>query len=72
MFAYLYLTFMSSMTGVISEQAEERDAQTKGQRIIDRDVQAHWARFKDAPLVNVTMGVSRSGKTVFTHLLLTG
>lgn len=63
---------MSSMTGVISEQAEERDAQTKGQRIIDREVQAHWARFKDDPLVKVTMGVRRSGKTVFTHLLLKG
>jgi predicted AAA+ superfamily ATPase len=72
MFAFLYLTFMSSMTGVISEQAEERDAQTKGQKIIDREVQAHWARFKDDPLVKVTMGVRRSGKTVFTHLLLKG
>ncbi len=72
MFAFLYLTFMSSLTGVISEQAEERDAQTRGQRIIDREVQTHWARFMDDPLVKVTMGVRRSGKTVFTHLLLEG
>lgn len=63
---------MSAMTGVISEQAEERDALLKGQRLIDREVQGHWARFVDDPLVKVTMGVRRSGKTVFTHLLLKG
>ena len=72
MFALVYLTFMSSMKGVISDQAEERGALFQGQRIIDRENQAHWSTFVDDPIVKVAMGVRRSGKTVFTHLLLEG
>ncbi len=72
MFAFVSLTFMGSMTGVIAEQAEEREALFRDQRLIEREVQTHWARFVDDPLVKVAMGVRRSGKTVFTHLLLRG
>jgi len=60
------------MKGVISDQAEERGALFRGQRIIDRENQAHWSTFVDDPIVKVAMGVRRSGKTVFTHLLLEG
>ena len=67
MFALLCPALMSSMTGVIAEQAEEREALFKGQRIIDREAQPHWARFVNDPLVKVAMGVRRSGKAVFTH-----
>jgi predicted AAA+ superfamily ATPase len=72
MFAFVSLDFMSSMTGVVAEQAEERDALFRDQRLIEREIQPHWARFSDDPLVKVAMGVRRSGKTVFTHLLLRG
>ena len=72
MFAVQTLDIMSNMAGVIADQAEERGALLEGQRIIDRESQTHWGTYVDDPLVKVAMGARRSGKTVFTHLLLKG
>ncbi|MCK4613749.1 MAG: ATP-binding protein [Thermoplasmata archaeon] len=59
-----------SIKTIISDQRKEKEYALQRERIIDREQRPSWERFTDSPSVKVTMGVRRSGKTVFTHLLL--
>jgi len=57
---------------IIQDQAEEREAILNNERFIEREQQEFWKNIIDNDLVKVTAGVRRSGKTVFTHLLMQG
>jgi predicted AAA+ superfamily ATPase len=56
----------------LADQREERDALLHRERLIDRDHMEHWRGLVDSAPVKVITGIRRSGKTVFTHLLLQG
>lgn len=60
----------SAVKEIIEDQAEERERIYKNERIIEREQLNFWRDYVQNELVKVTMGVRRSGKTVFTHLLL--
>ncbi|MDG6220718.1 MAG: hypothetical protein QCI38_04635 [Candidatus Thermoplasmatota archaeon] len=54
------------------DQQEEWSKPLAENRVIDREIQGHWARYRENKLLKVVMGVRRSGKTVFSHQLLRG
>ncbi len=60
----------SALREIIEDQAEERERIYKTEKIIEREQLDFWKDYVQNELVKVTMGVRRSGKTVFTHLLL--
>ncbi len=55
---------------IIQDQADEREIILKNERLIERESQEFWKKYIDNDLVKVTAGVRRSGKTVFTHLVM--
>lgn len=55
---------------IIEDQAEVRERIYKNEKIIEREQLDFWGDYVQNELVKVTTGVRRSGKTVFTHLLL--
>jgi predicted AAA+ superfamily ATPase len=55
---------------IVADQAEERESFYENEKIIEREQLDFWKDFVRSKLVKVTMGARRSGKTVFTHLLL--
>ena len=57
---------------IILDQTEEKKRILRSGRIIERENIGLWKQFVENELIKVTMGVRRSGKTVFTHLLLGG
>jgi len=57
---------------IILDQTEEKKRILRSGRIIERENLGLWKQFVENELIKVTMGVRRSGKTVFTHLLLGG
>ncbi len=60
----------SAIKEIIEDQAEERERIYKNEKIIEREQLDYWKNYVQNELVKVTMGVRRSGKAVFTHLLL--
>ncbi len=57
---------------IIEDQAEEQKLAMGKEKIIGREPQEFWKEYMDNDLVKVTTGVRRSGKTVFTHLVMQG
>ena len=55
----------------ILDQKEERE-RISGGKIVRREALEHWKKFVDIDVVKVATGVRRSGKTIFSHLLLEG
>ena len=55
---------------IIKDQALEKQRLLRDKKLIIRDDLAHWKQFIDNDLIKVTMGVRRSGKSTFTHMLL--
>jgi predicted AAA+ superfamily ATPase len=55
---------------IIEDQAEQRERVYKNENLIKREQLDFWKDYAKNDLVKVTTGVRRSGKTVFTHLLL--
>jgi len=55
---------------IIRDQTEEKERILAAGKIIDREHLDFWKDYVQNDLVKVTMGVRRTGKTVFTHLLL--
>jgi len=55
---------------IIQDQAVEKQKISGNRKLIERENLAHWKRFIDSEPVKVTTGVRRSGKSTFTHLLL--
>ncbi|UCE38326.1 MAG: ATP-binding protein [Thermoplasmata archaeon] len=60
----------TAIRDVIEDQAEERDRFYKHENLIEREQLDFYKDYVNNDLVKVTTGVRRSGKTVFTHLLL--
>ena len=60
----------TTIRGIIEDQAEERDRFYKNEELIEREQLDFYKKYVYNDLVKVTTGVRRSGKTVFTHLLL--
>ncbi len=56
----------------ILDQKEERERIFGGKKMVKREALEHWSKFADTDVVKVATGVRRSGKTVFSHLLLEG
>ena len=46
---------------IIQDQADEREAILKNERLIEREQQEFWKKYIDNDLVKVTAGVRRSG-----------
>jgi len=57
---------------IIQDQADEREAILKNERLIEREQQEFWNKYIDNDLVKVTAGARRAGKTIFTHLVIQG
>jgi predicted AAA+ superfamily ATPase len=55
---------------IIDDQKDEKEKIVTTEKIIKREQMGPWQKFVQNNLIKVTMGVRRSGKTVFTHLLL--
>ncbi len=55
----------------VLDQKEERE-RILGGKMVRREALDHWSKFVDSDIVKVATGVRRSGKTVFSHLLLEG
>lgn len=55
---------------ILADQRKERSNILGNDRIIDREQSIFWGDLSEGPLIKVIMGARRSGKTVFSHLLL--
>jgi len=60
----------SDIKKIIEDQEYEKEKIGTTEKIINREQLNPWQKFVKNDLIKVTMGVRRSGKTVFTHLLL--
>ena len=70
MSALLFIMNKSEIKRIIEDQEDEKEKIGTTEKIIKREQLNIWQKFVQNDLIKVTMGVRRSGKTVFTHLLL--
>ena len=68
--ALLFIMNQSNIKKIIEDQEDEKEKIETTEKIIKREQLGSWQKFVQNDLIKVTMGVRRSGKTVFTHLLL--